>query len=98
MRPVPDNAFERFVVQRKKDLQRIARHTGGEHQLTDVLHEAMDHGRKPASAEWHAPGSGERRLPGKVAEPPVSASGSLHGTERPPRHPPGPRGTRARPG
>lgn len=40
MRPVPDNAFERFVVQRKKDLQRIARHTGGEHQLTDVLHEA----------------------------------------------------------
>ncbi|WP_231662788.1 hypothetical protein [Ralstonia solanacearum] len=27
-------------MQRKKDLQRIARHTAGEHQLTDVLHEA----------------------------------------------------------
>jgi hypothetical protein len=35
-----DLAFERFVTQRKKDLQRIARHTQGEHQLPDVINEA----------------------------------------------------------
>lgn len=40
MHPVPDDIFERFAGQRKKDLQRIARHTGGEHQLGDVVHEA----------------------------------------------------------
>ncbi|MGJ7541510.1 hypothetical protein [Variovorax sp. LT1R16] len=40
MHQVPDDAFERFAAQRKKDLQRIARHTGGEHQLGDVVHEA----------------------------------------------------------
>ena len=40
MHQVPDDAFERFATQRKKDLQRIARHTGGEHQLADVVHEA----------------------------------------------------------
>ncbi len=35
-----DPTFERFVTQRKKDLQRIARHTRGEHQLSDVINEA----------------------------------------------------------
>jgi len=40
MHPVPDDAFERFAIRRKRDPQRIARHTGGEHQLPDVLHEA----------------------------------------------------------
>lgn len=40
MPPIPDDAFERFATQRKRDLQRIARHTGGEHQLADVVHEA----------------------------------------------------------
>lgn len=35
-----DPAFERFVTQRKKDLQRIARHTRGEYQLPDVINEA----------------------------------------------------------
>ena len=33
-------SFEQFVAQRKKDLQRIARHTQGEHQLSDVINEA----------------------------------------------------------
>jgi len=33
-------AFERFVIRRKKDLQRIASHTRGEHQLQDVVNEA----------------------------------------------------------
>jgi hypothetical protein len=40
MHQVPDDAFERFAAQRKKDLQRIARHTGGEHQLANVVNEA----------------------------------------------------------
>ncbi len=40
MHPVRDDVFERFAKQRKGDLQRIARHTGGEHQLADVVHEA----------------------------------------------------------
>lgn len=40
MHPIPDDEFERFAAQRKRDLQRIARHTGGEHQLADVVHEA----------------------------------------------------------
>lgn len=35
-----DPSFEQFVAQRKKDLQRIARHTQGEHQLSDVINEA----------------------------------------------------------
>lgn len=37
---VPDDAFEQFATRRRKDLQRIARHTSGEHQLADVVHEA----------------------------------------------------------
>lgn len=41
MSQVPDDdAFQRFVVQRKKDLQRIARHTRGEHLFDDVVNEA----------------------------------------------------------
>lgn len=40
MHPVRDDVFERFAKQRKRDLQRIVRHTGGEHQLADVVHEA----------------------------------------------------------
>lgn len=35
-----DKSFERFVVQQKKKLQSIARRTGGEYQLDDVVHEA----------------------------------------------------------
>ena len=35
-----DPAFEQFVAQRKSDLQRISRHTQGEHQLADVMNEA----------------------------------------------------------
>jgi hypothetical protein len=40
MAHLQDQTFERFVTQRKKDLQRIARHTRGEHQLPDVINEA----------------------------------------------------------
>jgi hypothetical protein len=35
-----DTTFKRFVIQRGKDLQRIARSTQGEHQLSDVVNEA----------------------------------------------------------
>jgi hypothetical protein len=35
-----DAAFEQFALQRKKDLQRIARHTRGEYQFSDVVNEA----------------------------------------------------------
>lgn len=35
-----DDAFQRFTVQRKKDLQRIAHRTRGEHKLDDVVNEA----------------------------------------------------------
>ncbi len=40
MPPVPEDAFEKFVTQRKEALQRIARHTRGEHDLDDVKNEA----------------------------------------------------------
>ncbi len=40
MHQVPDDVFERFTIQRKKDLARIARHTRGEHQFADVVNEA----------------------------------------------------------
>lgn len=40
MHQVVDDVFERFTVQRRKDLARIARHTRGEHQFEDVVHEA----------------------------------------------------------
>jgi hypothetical protein len=40
MAHLQDQAFERFVTERKKDLQRIAHHTRGEHQLPDVINEA----------------------------------------------------------
>ena len=40
MPQVPDDLFERFTIQRKKDLARIARHTRGEHQFADVVNEA----------------------------------------------------------
>lgn len=35
-----EDEFEQFTVQRKRDLQRIARATRGEHQLADVIGEA----------------------------------------------------------
>ncbi len=35
-----DSVFERFVTQRKKNLQRIARHARAKHQLPDVINEA----------------------------------------------------------
>jgi hypothetical protein len=35
-----DAVFEQFARQRKKDLQRIARHTRGEYQFSDVVNEA----------------------------------------------------------
>jgi hypothetical protein len=35
-----EQAFERFVADRKKDLQRIARHTRGELEFSDVVSEA----------------------------------------------------------
>jgi hypothetical protein len=35
-----DDAFEQFAVQRKRDLQRIARHTRRKHELDDVVNEA----------------------------------------------------------
>ena len=35
-----DPAFQHFVTQRKKDLQRIARHTREENQLPNVINEA----------------------------------------------------------
>lgn len=35
-----DMAFERFVTERREDLQRIARHTHREHELSDVRDEA----------------------------------------------------------
>lgn len=43
-----DPVFEQFVAQRKSDLQRISRHTQGEHQLSDVVNEAwlVAHGLK----------------------------------------------------
>lgn len=37
---IPADTFELFKSQRIKDLKRIARHTRGEHQLTDVVNEA----------------------------------------------------------
>ncbi len=35
-----DDAFHRFAAEKKKDLQRIARATRGEHTFEDVVHEA----------------------------------------------------------
>jgi hypothetical protein len=35
-----DAAFEQFVIHKKKDLLRIARHTQGEYQYSDVMAEA----------------------------------------------------------
>lgn len=35
-----DDAFQRFAAEKKKDLQRIARATRGEHTFEDVVHEA----------------------------------------------------------
>ncbi|MFZ5528269.1 MAG: hypothetical protein ACOZE7_16570 [Pseudomonadota bacterium] len=40
MHQVPDDVFNRFTIQRRKDLARIARHTRGEHQFEDVVNEA----------------------------------------------------------
>lgn len=41
-----DPAFERFVAQRRRNLQRIAYQTRGEHQLSDVISEAWLIGQK----------------------------------------------------
>lgn len=37
MKPSSRSAFERFVAERNKDLQRLARYTRGEQQLADVI-------------------------------------------------------------
>ena len=51
-----ENAFKQFTTQRKRDLQRIARATRGEHQLSDVIAEVREndyvHEQYPPAARW----------------------------------------------